>query len=148
MWKNYILYFYPYTGSHVSLSLRGVTIYNNSYINIGDIGARTDDEALQCHTDYINCCNIEHTVNGSQLVEWYYPNGSRVIFINEIYNYSYPDNDGYFTSRSQSVIRLSSSSSSIEGGRFCCEIPDQYGSNQTLCINIGEKQCYSRYYII
>ena len=79
-------------------------------------------------------------MNGSLLGEWYYPNGSRVISIDEIYNdnYSYLDNDGYFTSRSQSVIRLSSSSSSIESGSFCCEIPDQYGSNQTLCINIGK----------
>ena len=80
-------------------------------------------------------------MNGSLLGEWYYPNGSRVISIDEVHNnenYSYLDNVGYFTSRSQSVIRLFSSSFSIESGSFCCEMPDQYQLNQTLCINIGK----------
>ena len=123
-----------HTGSHLSLSLRGVTIYNNSYINIGNIGDN-DDDALQCHTDGPNCCDSEHTKNGSVLGEWYYPNGSRVLSLNESY---YVSNYGYFVRRSQSVVRLFAGSGPTESGRYCCEIPDQYGLNQTLCVNLGK----------
>ena len=44
----------------------------------------------------------------------------------------------FFTSRSQSVIRLLASrgTGSTEIGQFCCKIQDQYGSSQTLCANL------------
>ena len=137
-------YNFLYTGSHVNLSLRGVTIYNNSYVNIGEIGGTLDDEALQCHTDNIDCCDSEHTENGSVLGRWYYPNGNRVLSLDEISddgNDSYVNNDGFFVSRSQSVVRLFSGRGSSESGRYCCEIPDQYEFNQILCINLGKSAC-------
>ena len=126
-----------YTGSRVSLSLRGVTIYNNSYINNGDIGG-TAEEGLQCHTDSINCCDSEHTENGSVLGEWYSPSGSRVLSLDEISdndNDSYVNSYGIFVNRSQSMIRLFGST---ENGRYCCEIPDQHGFNQILCVKLGK----------
>ena len=129
-------------GSHVSLSLRGVIIYNNSYLNFGDIGGIIDDEALQCHTDNVNCCNNELiTENGSVLAEWYYPNGSKVLSVDHTDNStndSYVSGDGIFTSRSQSVIRLLAGRGSTESGLYCCEILDQYGSSQTVCVNLGK----------
>ena len=127
-----------YTGSRVSLSLRGVTIYNNSYINNGDIGGAAE-ESLQCHTDSINCCDNEHTENGSELGEWYSPSGSRVLSLDEINdndNDSYLNSYGIFVNRSQSMIRLFGST---ENGHYCCEIPDQHGFNQILCVNLGKK---------
>ena len=47
---------------------------------------------------------------------------------------------GFFTSRSQSMIRLLASrgTGSTEIGQFCCKIQDQYGSSQTLCANLGK----------
>ena len=125
------------TGSRVSLSLRGVTIYNDSYINNGDIGG-TADEGLQCHTNSINCCDSEYTENGSALGDWYYPSGSRVLSLDEIGdsdNRSYVSRVGVFVNRSQSVIRLFGST---ESGHYCCKIPDQFGFNQILCVNLGK----------
>ena len=133
-------------GSHVSLSLRGVTIYNNSKINLDDIGGSRDDEALQCHTDLVSCCDNELTENASALAEWYYPNGSKVSSVDRGIDDSNNVNDThfssgvFFTSRSQSVIRLLASrgTGSTEIGQYCCKIQDQYGSSQTLCANLGK----------
>ena len=88
------------------------------------------------------------------LGEWYYPNGSRVLSLDETGvndNDSYVSNDGFFVSRSQSVVRLFSGSGSPESGHYCCEIPDQYGLNQTLCINFGKNvsiYCHNNYYFL
>ena len=40
-----------HTGTRVSLSLKGVTLYNNSQVYIDDIGDDNNEEAVLCHTD-------------------------------------------------------------------------------------------------
>ena len=103
--------------------------------------SRADIEALQCHTDNLYCCDGDHTENGSVLGEWYYPNGSKVLSVDEIQINNRDLNGGYFISRSQSVIRLFASRGTTESGHFCCELPDQYGVNQTMCIKLGKNHC-------
>ena len=126
-------------GSHVSLSLRGVTIYNNTYLSLGDIGGVVGDEALQCHTDNINCCDNGLAENTSILAEWYYPNGSKVSSVDGINNSNNESTtDGFFTRKSQSLIGLFSGRGSTEMGRYCCKIQDQNGLNQMMCVNLGK----------
>ena len=134
-----------HTGSRLSLSLRGVTIHNNSHINIDDIGGNNDQEALLCHTDNVNCCTREHTDSQRDeeaLGEWYYGNGSMVSFVDgTIDNDSRNDsfiNSNFFASSGQSVIRLFYRGSSINGGKFCCRIPDKAGLNHVQCVHIGK----------
>ena len=126
----------------MTLSLRGVTIFNNSYVEVKDIGRDTDQEALLCHTDNTNCCGAEQTMGGRVKGEWYYPNGSRVLSINDIYdNYSQFESNlssNFLTHRSRSVVRLYRDGNPSEGGQFCCEIPDHQEVNQTLCVTIGK----------
>ena len=89
----------------------------------------------------MNCCDNELAENRSVLAEWYYPNGSKVSSIDRVddsNNDSYLSSGGFFTSRSQSMIRLFAGKGSAESGRYCCEIPDQYGFNQIVCVNLGK----------
>jgi hypothetical protein len=135
------IYFLP-IGSRVSLSLRWVTIYNNSYLSLGDIGGFIGDEALQCHTDNVNCCGSGLADNESVLAEWYYPNGSKVSSVDDIDNGNnesyFSDSDGFFSRRTQSLIGLFSGRSSTESGRYCCKIQDQCGIYQIMCVNLGK----------
>ena len=61
--------------------------------------------------------------------------------------YEIGDNDNnsyvlYFVNRFQTVVQLfAGRGSSFESGRYCCEIPDEYELNQTLCINLGKNAC-------
>ena len=129
-------------GSRVSLSLRGITIYNNTYLSLSDIGGFVGDEALQCHTDNINCCDSGHNENESVLAEWYYTNGSKVASIDGFDNSNNESNfstsDGFFARKSQSLIALFSGRDSTEMGRYCCKIQDQNGLNQMMCVNLGK----------
>ena len=81
----------------ISLSLRGVTILDGSFVDLDDImytasdsccndlpsNRNTRDEALKCVTDLVDCCGTEsdtppgtiRTVRG----DWYLPDGSRVV---------------------------------------------------------------------
>ena len=99
-----------------------------------------DDEAIHCHTDNTNCCDNEYSEDGLNMQQgWYSPNGDKILCQYEIYNESYILNEGFFTSSSQSVIRLFASSRSTAYGMYCCWILDKNGSSHTMCINIGMK---------
>ena len=129
-----------FTGSHVTLTLRGITIYNNSYINVNDIGGNTAGEALLCHIENTDCCG---TQGGRPLSEWYYPNGSALNSIaDNDSNHEINGSNNYFSAtRSQSILRLFRDGAPTERGCFCCVIPesDDQGSDQTLCVNLGKK---------
>ena len=75
----------------ITLKLHGVTIPNNSLVDLEDVLYRAPDRqgndqpptnahphlhdgALLCVTDLVDCCDTPHTVHG----DWYYPNGSTV----------------------------------------------------------------------
>ena len=125
------------TGSRATLSFRGVTVYNNSLIDINAIGGNTDQETLLCHTDNTNCCGTQQSIDGRVLGEWYYPDGIPVDNIRA----NQTDNHYFSASRSQSVIRLFHMVLVHPlKGCFCCELPDRHGSNQILCVNIGKKK--------
>ena len=135
----------------VSLKLQGVTIANNSLVDIGDLLYRTSsdpdptnanglhDRTLVCVTDLLDCCDSPRTVRG----DWYYPDGGAVpldaggnIFLknrgpNEVIN-----GQQFYGS-----VRLFYQWSGPPGkGRFRCELPsaDNPNVNQILHANVGE----------
>ena len=110
----------------VSLSLRGVSIANNSYVDIDYIGEHHD--ALLCHTNKTDCCVYKYARAG----EWYFPNGTKV----NILGYNPPENY-FYRNRGQSVVRLNGRGSPSQRGRFRCEVPDANNNKQNVFINIG-----------
>ena len=139
----------------VSLKLWGVTIPNNSFVDIVDIlyragidGFREDptnynailhDQALLCVTDLINCC--ESPPRG----EWYFPNGMIVPFNSHAKEVTFRQNRGQKESingrQFHGSVRLFRRWSKPSGrGRFRCELPSAADPNvtQTLYANIGE----------
>lgn len=99
------------------MSLKGVVIPNNSYVDVDDIGEGND--ALLCHTNKTDCWD---GMGGEQREgEWYFPNGTQL---------SVERNDSlqnpFYRNGGHSV------------GEFQCKIPDSSGDNQTLSVNIGK----------
>ena len=109
------------------MSLDGQPITNNSIVLLQSIGVG-DAGALLCTTDRTACCRGTGRAAG----EWFYPDGTMVPI----------DGAGqpYYRNRGTSLIRLnrrtsqSQSLSSMYTGVYCCEIPDQDGVTQTLCV--------------
>ena len=128
--------FSSHSGSHVILSLRGITLYNNSHVNVNDIGGDTDREALLCHTENIDCCTGVRALG-----EWLYPNGSAVNSVAEIdsnHELNRSNINQFLASWSQSSLRLFHVGVPTERGCFCCVIPDGLGLDQTMCVNLGK----------
>ena len=67
-----------------------------------------------------------------QYGEWYFPNGSQVKYRQEgaVAFHRNRDNDGNIN-----LFRVRYNVTSPTG-RFCCEVEDATGTNQTLCVNI------------
>ena len=116
--------------SGVYLALRGEHIANNSNINIRNIGQSSDDpnSALQCITDRIPCCLSQ----SPRLGEWYLPNGTLILRGTSTTTFyrNREDNGEVSLNRPSDVMSPT--------GRFCCEVPDDTDTNQTLCVNIGK----------
>ena len=112
----------------VTLSLNGRAIANNSYVDVRDIGD-SDDNALLCHTDKINCCRLPNKG------EWYYPNGINVKQYWTSKTAS-PDNY-YYRNRGPRVVRLKRVGNPHQRGLFWCEVINQNNENQTIFVNIG-----------
>ena len=84
-----VLTYAPLVG--VSLKVQGVTVPNDSLVDVGDLLYRTTSEpeledpsnsnatlhdaALLCVTDLVNCCESPEPHG-----DWFYPNGSIVLF--------------------------------------------------------------------
>ena len=141
----------------VSLKLWGVTIPNNSLVDIDDILYRAPinglgenptnanglhDETLVCVTDLEDCCESPRTVQ----VDWYYPDGN-------IVSYNVPDQWAVTFRRNRGPnavingqqfygsVRLFHQWSNPPGrGRFRCELPSAADPKvtQALYVNIGE----------
>ena len=146
----------------VSLKLQGVTIPNNSIVDLDDILYRAripelfnedpsnanpelHDQALLCVTDLVDCCDAPHTVRG----DWYYPDGSRVRFDTGTQTISFRANRGpneFLDGRQfYGSVRLYRRYGTAPGrGRFHCEMPSAAAPNvnQTLYVNIGEVDMY------
>ena len=119
--------------SGVYLALRGVQILNNSNINVRNISQSSDDPngVLQCITDRTRCCLSQSPRHG----EWYLPNGELV--------QGTTSNLEFYRNRGDNGEVSLNRPSNVESptGLFCCEVADATGTNQTLCVNIGEPQC-------
>ena len=122
----------------VSLELLGVTLPNSSFVDFDDIPEYSDivnpsddngRQTLFCRTGLTPCCNPP------QVGEWYYPDGSLLVF----------DAGGttFRRNRGTGVVRLWRRSNPTERGRFRCEIPNAANPNvnQTLYVHICELSC-------
>ena len=118
--------------SGVGLSLHGVVIANDSYVNVNDIGDE-DYNAVLCHTDKISCCT--NMIGQQRAGEWYYPNGSRVRTVG--YNIYAGHSSYFFRTRGTQTVVLKRERYPAERGRFCCEVPNAYSLIQFICINVG-----------
>ena len=114
----------------VTLSLNGTTIANNSYVDVRDIGD-TDDNALHCQTDKMNCCESPPNRAG----EWYYPNVTTVK--NHDDSMAASPNNYFYRNRGQSVVRLKRVENPSQRGLFWCEVPTLNNENETIFVNIG-----------
>ena len=143
----------------VSLKLHGVSIPNNSLVDIDDIlytapaipccnvtpsnsQPHLHDQALLCVTDLVDCCNVPHTVRG----DWYYPNGSAILsgnirgpgpaFLRNRGPHEVNDGRQFYGS----VRLFRRYSRPPERGHFHCELPSAADPNValTLYANIGQ----------
>ena len=123
----------------VHLSLHGVVIANNSYV-ISDRIGNNDTGALLCQTDKTDCCNSSLSPNGTELGNWYSPDGSLIEDLNS--GSGMPVDsikpNSFLVNRGGSVVRLlrPQSVSSSELGRFCCELSDAEGAIQRVYVII------------
>ena len=101
------------------LLVKEMFIDKNSDVNANDIG-EYNNNSLLCLTNNYYCCDENNDILGN----WYFPYGSK------LGNYKISvDNNGFYQSRDEMLVRLIRKGSSEERGSFRCEIPD--GSNKT-----------------
>ena len=120
----------------VYLALRNqLFIANNTQINIRSIGLSSDNPngALQCITDRKHCCyDLSHRHG-----EWYLPNGMVV-------HHQWDGDVGFYRNRGDNGRvylnhpTINDTTTMSPTGRFCCEVPDATGVNQTICALIGK----------
>ena len=112
----------------ISLSLQGVSIANDGYVDANDIGEGVN--ALHCHTNKTDCCNQSSHCVG----EWFLPNGSEV----QIKGLANVRRDYYYRNRGLGVILLNRVNNPSEKGHFHCEVPNAYNKSQIIYINISK----------
>ena len=111
----------------VWFSLSGTPYQNNSIVTLEDIGDGHD--ALLCITNLTACCQPPYS--GGSSGNWFFPNGTRVPSL-------FSQWDMYRT-RGQMVVALHHSLYRRRGGVegiYRCEIPDTFGSIQTIYIGV------------
>ena len=118
----------------VYLRLKGTNYTNDSEISIFEIGnvdplVESDvNEALQCVTNKMPCCRMEEYRIG----HWYFPNGTEVKREGDV-------PPAFYRNRGNDrTVNLNRANENIIAptGQFCCVVPDNNDTNQTLCINI------------
>ena len=142
--------------------LGGVTIPNNSFVDIDDVvtigyGTRPSNgnsnslRALLCITDLVDCCAAPHTVRG----DWYFPNGQVVVNTPDIHDGIFRINRGPNEEINGQItygsIRLWRRWSIAPGrGHFRCELPSAADPsvNQTIYANICEHHFLCLMYLI
>ena len=130
-------------GVGVRFLLTGTTYQNNSIIMLEDIGE--GDYALICVTDQTACCRKPYTdALGSAMVNWFFPNGTRVP--SSIANTSKKQWDIY-SARGWMVVGLHRREGG-EDGVYHCQIPDAMNVIQTIYIGVytestGEQYIYT-----
>jgi len=97
-----------YHFSGVGLTLNGMTLANNSILDMADIG--TGNAALACTITYGHCCS-----SGNHETQWYIPNGSQVP--NNL-NLPYQRTRGHFPGRV--ILNRNSRVPQQKGDTHCC----------------------------
>ena len=125
-------------GEGAWFSLRGTTYQNNSLVTLEDIGESLD-AALLCMTDNTACCGRAQVPGGGVLGNWYYPNGTGVVNMGEMWE--------FYRLRDRSVVYMNRRRGGMDG-IYRCEIPDTTGVNQAIYIGVysastGEWDMYS-----
>ena len=113
----------------------GVELVNGTgQICVSDIGLGSDDlteagDALVCVTDNTTCCRAD---DGS-------PGGVGEWFINEMMvpGLTVMPSEIVFRNRGTGLVRLNVQSGDTlqQVGEYCCEIPDNSGVTQRLCVH-------------
>ena len=115
----------------VYLSLKGILLANDSYVDVNDVGE--DGDAVLCHTNKIYCCGSQ-SVNRSEdrAGEWYSPcnENMKVETLNN-------RNNVFYRNRGPSVVRLNRHGNLLQGGCFRCEVENASNVTQMVFINIG-----------
>ena len=151
--RRYISYLSAIHIVGVSQKLGGVTIPNNSLVDIEDIlytapfppfnqdptnANGLHDQTLVCETDLEDCCDTPRTVRG----DWYYPDGRVVQFDagGTTFRANRGPNEVISGRQFYGSVRLFRRYTPQQSGSFCCELPSDADSNvtQTLCATIGE----------
>ena len=111
--------------------MRGSTYPNNSVVFISYIG-EGDSFALLCRTDNTQCCRMRDNLpDRVAFGQWFFPNGD------EVGN----DDGDFFRNRGEGIVRLNRRNNARSPtGRYRCEIPDASGVNQTLYVNISDRE--------
>ena len=120
----------------MQLIFRGISYHNNTVLLLNDIGDTSTGSAILCTTNRRPCCA------SFRFGEWYYPNGSMV-----------PNDaageDFYRGRGDDQTIRLSRrNNAQSPTGSFCCELPDNSGVTQRLCVTLGNASIIILYIII
>ena len=128
----------------VSLKLQGVSIPNNSLVNLDDLLYRSDnmqrptntngfhDKTLVCVTDLVDCCESQ------ELGDWYYPDGNP-IELDDNLDAKFQSNRGQNNGQQiYGSVRLWRRYTPPERGLFSCELPDANNDTQILYVNICE----------
>ena len=111
----------------VFLSLKGVPIANNGYVDVDNIGE--NDAALLCHTNKIECCDFPNRIG-----EWYFPCNKTM----KVGTLGDPArNNTFYRNRGPSIVRLNCRGNPSQRGCFRCEVPDANNVNQIIFVNIG-----------
>ena len=64
------------------VSFMSQTLANHSYVDLSLVDDTSGSDSLQCHTDLPTCCG---SAQGSHRGDWYFPNGNRLQFNDDIY---------------------------------------------------------------
>ena len=67
------------------VSFMGTNLPNHSYVDLTLVGyGWGGSDSVQCHTDLDTCCS---NAQGDDRGDWYFPNGNRLQFSGDIYEY-------------------------------------------------------------
>ena len=104
------------------VSFRGQVLPNNSYVDLGLVGA-SDVDSVQCHTDLISCCDDSQSLHRG---EWYFPNRTRL-----------PTSGDIHLSRGEQRVDIHhEGSATVPSGLYRCDIPTDTSLRQTVYVGL------------
>ena len=60
------------------VTFMGETLANHSYVKLTEVGTSSGTDTVRCITDLTSCCGGGRSHRG----DWYFPNGTRLLFVN------------------------------------------------------------------